>query len=108
MPRHQFATVHELARISMFAGVPGETLGKLAERMERMSLDPGETIEETTAPGSFYVVLAGMLSGGGVLRPGDSFGGGHPFGEVRAAMPSTVATCDRETYDLYIAPLISA
>jgi len=103
MPRHQSATAHELARISMLAGIPGETLGKLAERMERISLDAGETIAESRAPGSFYVVLSGMLSGGGLLRPGDYFGAGRPFVEARALMPSVVAACDRETYELYVA-----
>ena len=108
MPRHQYATVHELARINLLAGIPGETLGKLAERMERISLDAGETITEAASPGSFYVVLSGMLSKGGVLRPGDHFGAGRPFGEVRALMPSTVAACDRETYALYVAPVVEA
>lgn len=106
MPRHQFATVHELARIGLLAGLPGETLGKLAERMERITLDPGETIAEASAPGGFHVVLAGMLSAGGVLRPGDTFGGGRPFGTARAITPSTVARCDRETYERFLAPLL--
>jgi hypothetical protein len=108
MPRHQFATVYELARIEMLAGVPGETLGKLAERMQRISLEAGETISESSAPERFYIVVAGMLNAGGVLRPGDHFGADRPFGEARAMMPSTVVACDRETYDLYVAPLVSA
>jgi CRP-like cAMP-binding protein len=106
MPRHQFATVHELARTGLLAGIPGETLGKLAERMERLSLDPGQTIMEAAAPGSFYVVLSGMLSAGGVKRPGDTFGGEQPFCEARAMMPTTVAACDRDTFETFVAPLL--
>jgi hypothetical protein len=108
MPRHQSATVHELARIALLAGMPGETLGKLSERMERIDLDPGERIAASPDdPGRFYVVLSGMLSGGGVLRPGDHFGGSAPFGEVRAMMPSTVAACDGDTYERYVAALLT-
>ena len=43
--RHQGASVHELARIEMLAGLPGETLGRLAERMERLTLAPGERFD---------------------------------------------------------------
>jgi hypothetical protein len=38
MPRHQSATAHELARIAELAGLPGETLARLGERMERREL----------------------------------------------------------------------
>lgn len=90
--RHQGATVHELARIAELAGVPGETLTRLAEQLERRELRPGERLEGT---GRFGVVLAGMLSGPrGLLRPGQTFDG-----PVSAAVPATVATCDRSVYD---------
>jgi hypothetical protein len=90
--RHQSATANELARIAELAGVPGETLMRLAEQMERRELAAGETLE---AEGRFGVVLAGMLrAGGGILRPGDSFSC-----RVTALTPATVASCDRSTYD---------
>ena len=90
--RHQGATVHELARIAELAGVPGETLTRLAEHMARQELRPGERLEGT---GLFGVVLAGMVSGpSGLLRPGETFGG-----PVSAAVPATVATCDRAVYE---------
>ena len=90
--RHQSATANELARIAELAGVPGEQLMRLAERMERKELAPGESLD---AEGRFGVVLAGMLRGGpGVLRPGDSFSG-----RVAAVTPATVASCDQSVYD---------
>ena len=42
--RHQSATVHELARVELLAGLPGETLARLGERMERRELAPGERV----------------------------------------------------------------
>ncbi|MEO8291441.1 MAG: hypothetical protein ABI649_10665 [Gaiellaceae bacterium] len=90
--RHQSATANELARIAELAGVPGETLLRLAERMERRELGSGETLEAETR---FGVVLAGMLRGdSGLLRPGDSFSG-----RVTAVTPATVASCERAVYD---------
>ena len=109
--RHQFAAVHELARIQMLAGMPGETLGKLAERMERRALEPGDVIlEGEDEQGRFTVVLSGMLStrSGRVLRPGDTLGGLTLFGEpVKAIMPSTVASCDALTFDELIRPVVT-
>ncbi len=90
--RHQSATANELARIAELAGVPGETLMRLAERMERRELAPGEPLD---GDGRFGVVLAGMLRGeGGLLRPGDSFSA-----RVTAVTPATVASCERAVYD---------
>lgn len=107
MPRHQLAAVHELAALTMLSAVPGETLGRLAERMERIDLEPGETIGGTASePDRFYLVLSGMLStADGMLRAGGSLGPGPLTAPARAVVPSAVASCDRETYDLYIAPL---
>ena len=90
--RQQSATANELARIAELAGVPGETLMRLAERMERRELAPGEAYD---GEGRFGVVLAGMLRGeGGLLRPGDSFSAG-----VTAITPATIASCERSVYD---------
>ncbi len=90
--RHQSATANELARIAELAGVPGETLMRLAERMERCELASGETLE---GEGRFGVVLTGMLrSEVGLLRPGDSFST-----RVTALTPATVASCERSVYE---------
>jgi hypothetical protein len=91
MPRHQSATAHELALIAELAGLPGETLARLGERMERRELDLGEKLD---ANGRFGVVLAGMLRGPGLLRPGDTF-----EGSVTAVTLATVATCERAVYE---------
>jgi hypothetical protein len=90
--KHQSATANELARIAELAGVPGETLMRLAERMERRELPAGEAFD---GQGRFGVVLAGMLRGeGGLLRPGDSFSA-----RVSAVTPATIASCERAVYD---------
>jgi hypothetical protein len=89
--RHQSATAHELARIAELAGLPGETLARLGERMEREELGPGDSLDGS---GRFGVVLAGMMrSASGLLRPGDTFDS-----QVTAMTPATVASCDREVY----------
>lgn len=90
--RHQSATANELARIAELAGVPGETLMRLAEQMERRELAGGETLD---AEGRFGVVLSGMLRGpAGLLRPGDSFSG-----RITAVTPATVASCETAVYE---------
>jgi CRP-like cAMP-binding protein len=115
------ATQHELARLELLAGLPGETLLKLAKRMEREEFAPGTAIVREGDPGDrFYVLFAGMLSVSNtamgrrdVLRPGDY------FGEVALAMdvprtatvtaitPVVVASCDRETFDEFLRPLFA-
>jgi hypothetical protein len=95
-PRHQGATVHELARVAELAALPGETLSRLAETMERQELRPGERLD---AGVRFGVVLAGLVGGTrGLLRPGDTFDG-----PVAATTPATVATCERESYEEIVA-----
>ena len=95
VPRHQSATAPELARIAELAGLPGETLARLGERMERRELDLGEKLD---VGGRFGVVLAGMLRGRlGLLRPGDTF-----EGPVTAITLATVATCERDVYESLI------
>ncbi len=120
MPRSS-ATSHELARVELLAGLPGQTLAQLAKRMEREEIAPGTVvIREGDAGDRFYVVFAGMLSvsqrdlgNRGVLRPGDY------FGEVALAMnmprtatvtaitPAVVASCDRATFDELLRPLFA-
>jgi CRP-like cAMP-binding protein len=110
MPRHQLAAVHELARIEMLAGIPGDTLGRLAERMTRRDLAPGEVILESDDERRlFWVVISGMLrsTGGRLLRPGDSVGGLTLFDEPLQAMtPAVVASCDQSAFDELVRPAI--
>ena len=120
MPRSS-ATAHELNRVELLAGLPGETIAALAKRMEREEVAPGAVVVREGEPGDrFYVVFAGMLSatqsgfpGRSLLRPGDY------FGEVALAMdvprtatviaitPAVVASCDRETFDELIRPIFA-
>ena len=120
MPRSS-ATNHELARIELLAGLPGQTLADLGKRMERREVAPGTAIVREGDTGDrFYVVFAGMLSVSNssmgtrdVLRPGDY------FGEVSLAMnmprtatvtaitPAVVASCDRATFDEILRPLFA-
>jgi CRP-like cAMP-binding protein len=120
MPRSS-ATAHELNRVGLLAGLPGETLARLAKAMEREEVPPGTVVVREGDPGDrFYVVFAGMLSvtqgalgRREVLRPGDY------FGEVALAMdmprtatvaaitPAVVASCDRATFDEFLRPLFA-
>jgi cAMP-dependent protein kinase regulator len=115
------ATAHELNRVTLLAGLPGETLARLAKSMEREEVAPGTSVVHEGEPGDrFYVVFAGMLTvtqsgygGRDLLRPGDY------FGEVALAMdmprtatvtaitPSVVASCDRATFDELIRPIFA-
>jgi CRP-like cAMP-binding protein len=119
MPRHVPASVSELSRIGLLASMPGEQLGRLAERMRREEIDAGVVLMREGEEGErFYVLLSGMvgvtqshLGPRRLLRPGDY------FGEVAAAMdiprtatvttitPCVVASCDRETFDEFVFPL---
>ncbi len=119
MPRSS-ATQHELARIELLAGLPGQTLAVLGKRLEREEVAPGTVLVREGDPGErFYFVFAGMLSVSNamgtrqMLRPGDY------FGEVALAMdmprtatvtaitPAVVASCDRETFDEILRPLFA-
>ena len=118
-PRFVPATVAELARIGLFSGMPGETLTKLATRMEREQIGPGAAVVREGESGErFYVVLSGMLAvsqesmgARGLLQPGDYFGEVAlamdipRTASVRAITPAVVASCDRETFDEFIWPL---
>jgi cAMP-dependent protein kinase regulator len=115
------ATQHELARIELLAGLPGQTLAELGKRLDREEVAPGTVLVREGEPGDrFYFLFAGMLSvtnsamgTRGVLKPGDY------FGEVALAMdvprtatvtaitPAVVASCDRETFDEILRPLFA-
>ena len=119
--RHQSATAHELARIELLAGLPGEVLARLGERMERRHVAPRERVVTQGENGDrFYVVLAGLLTASqaergtrSVLRPGSYFGeiallmGVERTATVEAMTPATVASCDRETVDEIVRPLFT-
>jgi CRP-like cAMP-binding protein len=120
MPRAS-ATQHELARIGLLAGLPGETLVKLSKRMEREEIAPGTTVVREGEPGDrFYVLFAGMLSVSwqtmgrrDMLRPGDYFGEVSLTMEVprtatvTAVTPAVIASCDRATFDEFLRPLFA-
>ena len=122
MPRFDPATVTELNRVGLLAELPGETLTKLAQRMQRQDIEPGSPVVVEGEEGNhFYCVISGVLAvsnQGGlaprrVLRPGDY------FGEIALAMDIprtasvtaltavTVASCDRETFDEFVRPLFA-
>ena len=120
-PRHVPATIHELTRVGLLAGLPGEHLSKLAARLEREEVAPGAMVVREGDHGErFYIVLSGMLNvsqeGLGerrLLRPGDSFGevalamGIPRTASVRAVTPAVVASCDQETFDELLRPLFA-
>jgi CRP-like cAMP-binding protein len=121
-PRHVPATVTELTRCTLLAGLPGEKLNELARRMKREELAAGAApIVEGEEGDRFYVVLSGVLAvhqysglgARGVLRPGDYFGEVAlamdipRTATVRAMTPSVVASCDRATFDQLLRPLFA-
>lgn len=121
VPRHVPATVHELTRVGLLSGLPGEQLSQLATRLEREEIAPGETVVREGEPGDrFYIVLSGMLNvsqeGLGerrILRPGDAFGevalamGIPRTASVRAVTPAVVASCDQAAFDELLRPLFA-
>ena len=120
-PRHVPATVHELTRVGLLAGLPGERLAQLADRLQREEVLPGTTVVRQGEPGDrFYIVLSGLLNvtqeelgERRLLRPGDSFGevalamGIPRTASVLAVTPAVVASCDQETFDELLRPLFS-
>jgi CRP-like cAMP-binding protein len=122
MPRFDPATVAELNRVGILTELPGETLTKLAGRMERQEIAPGNPVVVEGEEGNhFYCVLSGVLAvsnQGGlgprrVLRPGEYFGevaltmDVPRTASVTALTSVTVASCDRETFDEFIRPLFA-
>lgn len=122
-PRASSATAHELSRIGLLATLPGETLSRLAARMKREEVPPGQAIvtEGEKDDERFYVLLTGMLTvsqealgARRVLRPGDYFGevaaamGVPRTASIRALTPAVIASCDRSTFDEFVKPLFSA
>jgi CRP-like cAMP-binding protein len=120
-PRHVPATAHELSRVALLAGLPGETLAALARRMTREEFPAGAMIvREGEDDDRFYVVLSGIVAATTeslgprrVLRPGEYFGevaaalGVPRTATIHAMSPVTVASCDRETFEELIRPLFA-
>jgi len=120
-PRHIPATQAELARIGLLAELPGELLTKLAQRMRREDVPAGEApVIEGEEGERFYVVLNGIFAVSNLgamprrmLRTGDYFGEVALAMEVprtasvRALTTSTVASCDKETFDEFLRPLFA-
>ena len=120
-PRHVPATQAELARIGLLAELPGELLTKLAQRMRREEVPAGEApVIEGEEGDRFYVVLNGIFAVSNLgsmprrmLRTGDYFGEVALAMEiprtasVRALTTSTVASCDKDTFDEFLRPLFA-
>ena len=122
MPRFATATVTELARVGLFQELPGEVLTKLAQNMRRSEIAPGSPIVLEGEEGDdFYVILRGLVavSNQGGLGPRRMLRPGSYFGEVALAMdiprtasvtalvPTTLASCDKKTFDEYVRPLFA-
>lgn len=119
--RHVPATVHELSRIGLLSGLPGEQLTQLAGRLEREDVAAGETVVRQGEPGErFYIVLSGLFSVSQkergerrMLRPGDTFGEVAlamripRTASVHAVTPAVVASCDSATFDELLRPLFA-
>jgi len=120
-PRHVPASVTELSRVELLSSLPGQTLARLAERMEREEIPPGRTIVSEGEEGDrFYVMLSGMAGVSqkmrgprGMIRPGDWFGevalamGVPRTATVTTMTPCVVASCDRATFDELLRPLFA-
>ncbi len=120
-PRHVPANVTELARVGLFASLPGETLARLADEMERNEAEAGTVFVREGDPGDrFFVLLSGIATVSqasrgerSVLRAGEYFGevaltmGVPRTATVTAMTTCVVASCDAATFDELIRPLFS-
>ena len=120
-PRFATTTVTELSQIGLFQELPGEVLSKLAQRMERQDVSGGSPIVfEGEQADRFYVVLRGLLAVNSddlgprrMLRPGEYFGevaltmNMRRTASVTALTPTTLASCDKATFDEFIRPLFA-
>ena len=121
-PRFATATVTELSQVGLLQELPGETLTRLAKEMKRADVPAGSPILLEGEEGDhFYVVLRGLLavSNQGGLGPRRVLRPGEYFGEVALAMdvprtasvtaltPTTLASCDKKTFDEFVRPLFA-
>ena len=120
-PRHVPASVTELARVGLFADLSGEKLTTLADRMQREEVSSGTVLIREGEPGDrFFVLLSGIagvsqseLGERRVLKAGEFFGEVAltmhvpRTASVTALVPTTLASCDKETFDEYVRPLFA-
>jgi CRP-like cAMP-binding protein len=113
--------VTELARVGLFADLPGETLGRLADRMQREEVSPGTVLVKEGEPGDrFFVLLSGVagvsqtaLGERRILKAGEFFGEVAltmhvpRTATVTAVTPCVVASCDEATFDELVRPLFA-
>jgi CRP-like cAMP-binding protein len=113
--------VTELARVGLFSELPGETLGRLAERMQREEVTSGTVLIREGEPGDrFFVLLSGIaavsqsdLGQRGVLKAGEFFGEVAltmhvpRTATVTAMTPCVVASCDERTFEELVRPLFA-
>ncbi len=120
-PKFVPASITELQRVGLLASLPGETLGKLAERMRREDVPSGTRIvTEGASDDRFFVLLSGIAAvtqadrgARSLLRPGETFGEvAATMGVARTATVTTltqctVASCDRATFDELVRPVFA-
>lgn len=120
-PRFVPASVAELQRVGVLAGLSGETLTRLAERMRREEIPAGtRMVTEDTDDDRFFVLISGLAAvtqrdrgGRSLLRPGETFGevaaamGTRRTATVTAMTRCTVASCDRETFVELVRPVFA-
>jgi len=113
--------VTELARVGLFAELPGEVLTKLADRMQREEIAAGTVVIREGDPGDrFYVLLSGVagvsqtsIGDRRILRAGEFFGEValtmrvSRTATVTAMTPCLVASCDAATFDELVRPLFA-
>ncbi len=107
--------------MGLFGSLPGETLTKLADRMQRDEVSAGTVLVREGERGDrFYVLLSGVagvsqssLGNRGVLRAGEFFGEVAltmkvpRTATVTAMTPCVVASCDAVTFDELVRPLFA-
>ena len=111
----------ELARIGLLETLPGETIAKLADRMQRDDVTAGTVLVREGEKGDrFYVLLSGIagvsqqsLGGRRILRAGEYFGevaltmNVPRTATVTAMTPCVVASCDTATFNELVRPLFA-
>ena len=111
----------ELARVGLLETLPGETIAKLADRMQRDDVTAGTVLVREGEKGDrFYVLLSGIagvsqqsLGGRRILRAGEYFGevaltmNVPRTATVTAMTPCVVASCDTATFNELVRPLFA-